>query len=253
MEPIAQIPDDRDAIPSWRQGPDRQQIAEKRVRAEFREIANEFAVVIETGDAADAIMRTAENYECGLIVTGVARNERLGRISLGSTVMRLTRRSQAPVLVVRKRGRRPYREIVVATDFSDSSRHALVAAARFFPGQDLSLFHAYDTPLSTLATNAAVFCKQFEDAARTECEAFLKATDLTGRQGPSPRILLENGEPDQLLHDYVSEKGVDLVALGTHGRGAMFQALTGSVAHRLIDVLPCDVLIVRESRATTGA
>jgi nucleotide-binding universal stress UspA family protein len=238
-----------DPVPSWRRPPDPQRLAESRIRAEMREVAPELTVVIETGDPAEAILRAAEAYNCGLIVTGVARMELLGRLALGSTVSRLVRRSHVPILVVRKRGYRPYRHVVVATDFSDSSRHALEATVRFFPQQVLTVFNAYDAPMSGLITDVAAYREHFREAAARDGEAFLRSCDLSGWPGQSPEMLFEYGDPARLLHDYTNEKDVDLVALGTHGRSALFNVLLGSVAHSLISTLPCDALVVREPRA----
>ena len=48
-----------------------QRAAEARIRSELREVAPDLAVVIERGDAADAILRTTEACHCGLVVAGV--------------------------------------------------------------------------------------------------------------------------------------------------------------------------------------
>ncbi len=243
---------DTAAIPSWRRPPDPQKLAEARARAEMRELSPDFTIVIDSGDPADVIMRAAETHGCDLIVTGVARDEPLGRLVLGSTVERLVRRSRIPVLVVRKRGHRPYRHVVAATDFSEPSRHALEAAARLFPAAKLTVFHAYDVPTRTLAANSAVHRQQFHDLAVQSSEEFLKHADLTGWPGGKPELLVEHGKPDHLLYDYARDMDVDLVALGSHGHSALFQVLLGDVAQRLIGLVPCDVLIVREPRATAG-
>jgi nucleotide-binding universal stress UspA family protein len=242
-----------DQLPSWRRAQDPQHAAETRIRSEIREVSPSLTVVLEKGDPADAIMRTAEAHDCGLIVTGVARDELLGRLALGSTVGRLVRRSHIPVLVVRRRGLRPYRHVVVASDFSESSRHALEATVRFFPRRVLTIFNAYDAPMAGLITDAASYRAQFREAAAREGEAFLKSADVPPWQGQRPEMLVEYGEPDRLLHDYVTAKDVDLVALGTHGRSALFDALLGGVAQQLISTLPCDALVVREPRAKRGA
>jgi nucleotide-binding universal stress UspA family protein len=239
-------------VPSWRRTPDPQRSAEARIRSELREVSPDIAVVIEKGNADDAIVRTADAHDCGLIVTGVGRDELLGRLALGTTVTRLVRRSRVPVLVVRKRGQRPYGHVVVATDFSDSSRHALEAAVRFFPQQVITLFNAYDAPMAGLVPDVASLHEQFRAAAAQEAEAFLKAADLSGWQGQKPEILIEHGEPDRILYDYVRENDIDLVAFGTHGRSALFDALIGGVAQRLLATLPCDALVVREPRAEAG-
>jgi nucleotide-binding universal stress UspA family protein len=244
---------DTSAIPSWRRPPDSRKLAEARARAELRELSPDFAIVLEPGDPADLIMRAAETHGCDLIVAGVARHEPLGRLVLGSTVERLVRHSRVPVLVVRKRARRPYRHVVAATDFSEASRHALEAAVRFFPSAKLTVFHAYDVPMRALATDAAGHAQQFRELAAQSGEAFLEQVDLAGSHGRKPEILLEEGEPDRLLHDYARDMDVDLVALGSHGHSAVFEILLGSVAQRLLGVLPCDVLLVREPRATAGA
>jgi nucleotide-binding universal stress UspA family protein len=240
-------------VPSWRRTEDPQRLAEARIRSEIREVAPDLTVVIEKGDPADAIMRTAEAHDCGLIITGVARDELLGRLALGSTVSGLVRRSRTPVLVVRRRGRHPYGHVVVATDFSESSRHALEAAARFFPGSVFTVFNAYDAPMSGLITDTASYQAQFRAAAEEDAEAFIRSADLSGWRGQEPELLIEYGDPEQLLCDFVLEKDVDLVALGSHGRSALFDVLIGSVAQALISSLPCDTLVIREPRAETGA
>ena len=124
---------------------------------------------------------------------------------------------------------------------------------RFFPRRVLTIFNAYDAPMAGLITDAASYRAQFREAAAREGEAFLKSADVPPWQGQRPEMLVEYGEPDRLLHDYVTTKDVDLVALGTHGRSALFDALLGSVAQKLISTLPCDALVVREPRAKRGA
>lgn len=242
-----------EAMPSWRRAPDMRQLAESRIRADLREISPNLAIVIESGDPVEAILRTARAHGCDLIVTGVARNELLGRIALGNTVTRLARRSEMPVLVVRKRGQRRYRQVVVATDFSDSSRHALETAERYFPDQALTLFNAYDAPLSLMTSDPASHRAQFREAAERDGKIFLKTAGLPDRPGGKPELMVEYGDPDRILYEYVMAKDIDLVTVGSHGRSAVFHALIGSVAQSLTENLPCDVLIVREPRASRRA
>jgi nucleotide-binding universal stress UspA family protein len=233
-----------DEVPSWRRSPDPQHLAESRVRSELRESCPGGTVVIERGEAADVILRAAETHACGLILTGVARNEPLGRLLLGSTVNGLVRRAKIPTLVVRKRGHRPYRRIVVAVDFSDSSRHAVEATVRFFPHQPLTVFNAYDAPMAGLTTDAASYRAQMKEVATRQAEQFLRSCDLSSWKGQKTDFLIEYGDPDRLLHDYASEKDVNLVAFATHGRSALFEALIGSVAQSLVSTLPCDALVI---------
>ena len=247
-------PVDYDApqIPSWRRPPSAQMVAEAKARTEIHAVLPGASVAIERGDPADAILRVAAAKGCDLIVTGVARYEPLGRLSLGSTVERLVRRSQIPILVVRKRGQRPYGHVVAATDFSEASRHALEAVVRYFPSAILTLFHAYDVPMRGVAEHAPAHAQQFHDMASQWAAQLLDQADLTGWPG-EPKVLIEEGEPDRLLHDYAQSRGVDLVAVGAHGHGALYEVVIGSVAHRLLGTLPCDVLLIREPKVTAGS
>lgn len=238
-------------LPSWRRPPDPVSLARKQLLAEVSAVADKATVLIAKGDPTEAILTTAQTEQCELIVIGVARDELLGRFSLGRTVDRLLRRARTPLLVVKDRPRGPYRHIVVATDFSDSSRHALEAAARFFPEQKLTIFHAYDAPMSGLMTDSASYRRDYRQVAVRECEAFLETVDRPSTW-QAPHVLIESGLPTFLLRDYVREKGVDLVVLGTHGRSAIFEIFIGSVAKAIMEEAPCDALVIREPRAAVA-
>jgi nucleotide-binding universal stress UspA family protein len=45
--------------------------------------------------------------------------------------------------------------------------------------------------------------------------------------------------------DFAKEINVDLIVMGTHGRGAVAHLLMGSVAERVVRTAPCPVLTVR--------
>jgi nucleotide-binding universal stress UspA family protein len=199
--------------------------------------------IARSDDAAAAIREIAASTHSDLVVTGVARNETLGRFLLGSTVERLARTLPQPLLVVRNRAHAPYRKIVVATDFSESSRHALQAAARLFPRRKLILYHARATALAGLAdpppqSGASIAVEQ--DA----CTAFLAASGLSSEVNVHP--VVERGAIEATLARYVRRHDIDVVVIGSHGRNGIMSLLLGSTAARLLDWLPCDVMVARE-------
>jgi nucleotide-binding universal stress UspA family protein len=167
------------ALPSWRRPLDPLRVARKQLLDDIGGLAETATVLIDEGEAADAILRTAEVEACDLVLTGVARDEPLGRLVLGTSVDRLLRRSRVPVLVVKKRARQPYRRIVVATDFSDSSRHALEAAARYFPDATLTIFHAYNPPMSGLTGDATAFRREYRKVAEQDYQAFVQSAAVS--------------------------------------------------------------------------
>ncbi|HVK73910.1 MAG TPA: universal stress protein [Kofleriaceae bacterium] len=220
------------------------QRARQALQFDLAPVGDGLQIEVERGDPAERVLDVAHSHGCGLIVTGVARAERLGTTTLGKTVDRLLRTSDVPLLIVTDRPRRPYQQIVVAVDFSDASRVAVETAARWFPGSPLTVFHAYDAPPVAAVTDPHRLHDEFRAAAQSSYAAFARDLAATGSLMP----MLRRGEPDQLLRELVAREASDLVVLGTHGRGRLFDALIGSVARRIVTRLPCDALIVPHRR-----
>ncbi|MDI1342463.1 universal stress protein [Polaromonas sp.] len=208
--------------------------------------------IVRSGDAATAIRNLAASIECGLVVTGVARSEILGRFLLGSIVERLVRMLPQPLLVVRSRENGPYRRIVVATDFSDSSRHALLAAIHLFPGREIILYHAWQTPFSGVVDKPshASIRRVSQDIERGVCSEFLATSELPPEVTVRPTI--EHGPLETTLTQYVRNHEVELVVMGSHGRSGLMNIMLGSSASALLEWLPCDALVVREPRSATS-
>jgi len=237
---------DADDLPSWRRLSDPRGAAEARVRRDLPEPLRALDVRVAEGDPADAIVNIATAEGVDLIVTGVARDEALGRHLLGATVERLARRAPAPVLVVKRR-LRPYGEVVVATDFTAASQHALATAAALFPDARLTLMHGWEVPFPGFQDNP-----RFRDDLRAELarhsDTFLAAARLPEAQRPTLQVLIEHGAPERLIRDYMTDRDVELVVIGAHGGSALFDGRLGAVARRILDASPGDVLVVREPR-----
>ncbi|MGD9711455.1 MAG: universal stress protein [Thermomicrobiales bacterium] len=232
--------------PSWRRPPDLLKAAKKQLWADIGSAAETVDILIEEGDPVEAIGRTAESKGCDLVVTGIARDELFGRFVLGTTVDRLLRYSRVPILIVKSRAQQPYGHIAAAIDFSESSRHALETVIRFFPDQSLTIFHAYDPPLSGLTSDLAAYRRQFQASAEQDYRNFLKSMASGETIKQRSRSFIEFGTPADVVHEGVRDMNIDLVVLGTEGRGAVVEALFGSVAKAITAELPCDALVVRE-------
>jgi nucleotide-binding universal stress UspA family protein len=244
----------RHAAPSWRRPPDATVLMKHRIRqglhAELGEAVDRATVLIEEGTPAEVIEKLAISERVDLVVTGIAREGPFAArpVVLGKTVEQLLRRLPIPILVVRNRVRGIYEHIVVTTDFSETSGHALQLAVRFFPTQTLVLLHASEAPYSTLAPDATRHAERYQDARAEELETFLASTFIPEPDRKRLVPLIEPGSPQQLVREYVQMRGCDLVVLGTRGRGAVLEALLGSTAKSILATLPCDALVVRGPR-----
>lgn len=195
--------------------------------------------VVRSKDTAAAIEKTALNNASDIIVTGMARNEILGRFLLGSTVTDLSRSVSIPILIVRNRVHAPYQRILVATDFSECSRQALLLTARWFTERTLTVYHAHESPFSGFSSKHHEISRHLEHGEFAE---FVKNSNLPANVSINPAIDL--GMLAHALTQYVRNHDIDLVVIGSNGNRGLMNKILGSNASTLLDWLPCDTLII---------
>ena len=233
--------------PSWRSA-EHQAIA--RMRADVAEALGDrilsWEPAVAPGRPHEVVIDAAERVGAELVITGVARNEILGRLNPGRTVEALIRKSPAPVLVVRRRATRPYRQILVPTDYSHAAEFALVRAASMFPDAQFTLLHGYRVPFAGLLSEEANH-DEMEALALEEQANFVDRVEA--KIGQSGRVvgLVEYGGPDQLVADYIGGHAPDLMVIGAHDHSGILGALCVDVAGRLLMAAGCDVMIVPEA------
>jgi nucleotide-binding universal stress UspA family protein len=155
-----------DEVPSWRRGhSEAAQVAERRIRADLQDGAAASEIILAQGEPAATILHQATERDCQLIVTGVARDEMMGRAALGQIVEQLIRKSTSPVLVVKGRAHGLYGEILVATDYSATSRHAVAGTLQLFPDSQVTLLHAFQVPFEGFISRHANLARPIHRAA----------------------------------------------------------------------------------------
>lgn len=143
------------------------------------------------------------------------------------------------------------RNILVATDFSQSSATALgygrEMARRF--GAVLHVMHVVDD----ISARVSVASGLPYDLGRAQMELEAYANEqLTGAITEEDRreltielVQRTSSSPAYAISTYAREAGIDLIITGTHGRGTVAHLFMGSVAERVIRTAPCPVLTVR--------
>ena len=148
------------------------------------------------------------------------------------------------------------RHILIPTDFSETSKAATsygVALARAFHAQ-LHLLHVEGRhDLEILVERELVVERllpvasgvKVPNAARELLRATL--TEEQERELRAEYVLRASGVGGPYLEivRYAKERHIDLIVMGTHGRGFMAHMLMGSVAEKVVRKAPCPVLTVR--------
>lgn len=140
------------------------------------------------------------------------------------------------------------KRILVPTDFSVCSDAALKygrALSEVF-GATLHLLHVVQDPYTqpwaaeAFPTPLGEMLVQWEDQARQRLATLLPEGDRAGAT-----IATIVGSPFYEIVRYATEQQIDLIVIGTHGRGPLGHMLLGSVAEKVVRKAPCPVLTVR--------
>jgi universal stress protein A len=151
-----------------------------------------------------------------------------------------------------------FKRILVPMDFSPPSDAALEYArsvgARY--GASLYLLHVAEDPYRAFYS-AEVFVPEIEGLreeilsdSEKRLNDCLRPSDVTEFHTTATSII---GTPAGSIVEYAAGHDIDLIVMGTHGRGGMSHLLMGSVAERVVRTAPCPVLTVREAPKTMAA
>jgi nucleotide-binding universal stress UspA family protein len=150
------------------------------------------------------------------------------------------------------------RRILVPIDFSPPARDALVYAAALADkvGAELVLLHvvqdlAVFLPDAVTVTPVALPpIEELTAAVREGLTRFMRESQLEGRQVQEE---VREGAPHAEIVSFAEEAAIDLIVMGTHGRGGLRHMLLGSVTEKVVRSAPCPVLTVRHPLPRRGS
>ena len=152
-----------------------------------------------------------------------------------------------------------FTRILVPTDFSESSDAALtyarLLAGKF--GASLHLLHVFESPFVAGGVGPEVFV---DDSPAVQAELLEEAKNrLRHRVTPADQeqygatTEIISGHSARAILDYATDRKMDLIVMGTHGRSGMAHLLMGSVAEKVVRGAPCPVLTVRRAPVRAAA
>ena len=142
-----------------------------------------------------------------------------------------------------------FQKILVPLDFSDYTDEIMNVAAQIAQkfGSTIHLLHVipnmdYFTPYESFlsAGNLVNIQREIEREVGKDMEAVAeKIKDIPVTKA------IHTGIAVLEIVDYVRTEKIDLVVMGTHGRGGLEHILIGSVAEKVVRKSPCPVLTIR--------
>lgn len=132
-----------------------------------------------------------------------------------------------------------FQHILVATDFSEPSRRALCDALALAAEN-----HAHVSVVHVLPHEPKAASPE-HDRARAHAEQGIKALakELKPEQEVAS-VLVKYGRVAETVVKVIEEEAVDLLVIGTRGRGGLQKVALGSVAEELLRVAPCPVMTI---------
>ncbi|HUF52938.1 MAG TPA: universal stress protein [Dehalococcoidia bacterium] len=232
-------------------------------RAEVANLGANVSTKLAQGDAADAVLRTADEVGADLLAMTTQGRSGIARWLFGSVASRLVGHAKIPVLVIRpKEGEDKgapgpvVKKILVPLDGSEVALSILPVVEDFARtmGASVVLFTAV-APLAAYpgfeTAGAAAIGEVIADLQKQAEETMaMVASEVKGRGIEASYVVALDTAVDGTCRA-ADELGVDLIAIATHGRGGLGRVVLGSVADGVIrrsaDV---PVLVVRPTDST---
>ena len=206
----------------------------------------------------EAIVRATLRDEPRFVLKDTHHHTTVSRTLFTSTDWHLIRDCPAPLWLV-KPASLDKPQVIAAVDPTHehdkpaSLDEAVLAQAKAMVGAldgELHIYHGFET-LGDIAS-AGAFAMSPTPIAIEEISARVQAEHAEAFQGlmasediPDKQRHLLAGNPSEILPGLARKLGAGLVVMGAVARGRLKQAAVGSTAERVLDHLPCDVLIVK--------
>ena len=203
--------------------------------------------VLETTEPTHrAIIDYATDHDADLIVMGTEGRTGVNRLVTGSVTERTLRLSPVPVLTVHDQTPvdPDFEHVLVPTDGSDpaglAATHAITLAAAIDGG--MHVVHVVDHSAVSGGFGSPEILDALEAAGKEAVDDVIDRADEAGLRSVEASVL--SGTPVQALLDYVDERDIDLIVMGTHGRTGLDRYLLGSVTEKIVRLADVPVLTV---------
>lgn len=136
-----------------------------------------------------------------------------------------------------------YNDILIPTDGSEGSMAAVDQAIELTNANDATLHTLYVVQTNIGSDEGLAGAYQaFEEAGEAAIDAVIERAEAAGVGAVESSIA--HGTPHRAIIEYVEDRGIDIVVMGTHGRTGLDRYLLGSVTEKVVRLSPVPVLTV---------
>ena len=138
-----------------------------------------------------------------------------------------------------------YRKLLIANDGSEGARKALSAAiqlAKRFRAQ-LHMLSVEEVP--RFPTTLDEIMEEQEEAGRLFDKVIALAVAQGKKAGVGIQAHVAAGHAVPTIVEFIERGGFDLLVIGYMGHSALYNRLIGSTTDRLVELAPCQVLVVK--------
>jgi universal stress protein E len=218
------------------------------------------ATVLHQGPISDAIISKAMDSSPAFIVKGTSYHSPADRATFTYTDWRLIRKLICPIWLV-KGGEWKENPVIIGAvdpthqhDPKATIDQKIVEAGKALAtmtGGQLLLLHTYQRlveigsrairAIKPIKLSIDEIDRKVRETHRRQLDALAVANDVA-----LDDVHQLPGRTQEILPAFVRSHGADIVIMGATARTGLKRRIVGSTAERVLDHLPCDILLVRE-------
>jgi universal stress protein E len=200
----------------------------------------------------ESIVRKVVASKPWMVAKDTHHHSKLKRTIFSNTDWHLIRDCPAPLFLVKPHASSDRPKVLAAVDPMhehdkpaelDQQILELAKGLATGTGGELQVVHTFAVH-SALALKDATSEDEIADAVRQEHQAAMTAF-LDTHQIPAANSHLLKGAPHDRLPQFAEDENIDILVMGAVSRSGLDRIFIGSTAARVLDRLPCDLVIVK--------
>lgn len=196
-----------------------------------------------------------DRNDIDLVSMGTRGHTGLNRLLFGSVTARIVRTVDVPVLSVKSSElehssdapRDPlFENILVPTDGSKQAQAAVDHGLDIARTYDATFHALHVLDRRAYASRPGNTWDDLREAMEDSGKTLLENVRSKAEQNEMTFVTdTRHGVPHQAIQEYIDERGIDLVVMGTHGRSGIERQIIGSVTERVLRSSSIPVLTIR--------